>query len=106
MFRKAAVAALVGMALTLSFAGPSSAGVQGKELTCHTYVGGGGSYGVADCRNNTNRAIAFRVKVVCGWMADQTGDWITLNPGDHVTSSARCDGPLSTGVGSVDWEEG
>ncbi|GLX47160.1 hypothetical protein Shyhy01_01100 [Streptomyces hygroscopicus subsp. hygroscopicus] len=106
MIRKAAAATLVGMALLLSFAGPSTAGAQGKELTCNTGVANEGTYGFAHCVNHTNRAVAFRAKVVCGWEADHNGDWVTLNPGQEGWSGAWCNGPIGTGVGSVDWEEG
>ncbi|MDQ1040849.1 hypothetical protein QFZ75_007265 [Streptomyces sp. V3I8] len=106
MIRRAAVAALAGTALMLPFAGTSSAAAQGKELNCRTQVTDNGHYGRADCRNDTSRAIAFRAIVVCGQSFDNTGAWVTLNPGQSGWSGAPCNAPVGTGVGSVDWEEG
>ncbi|MFG2892822.1 hypothetical protein [Streptomyces sp. NPDC048248] len=74
----------------------------GGALSCTTRSDG--RTGTADCTNNTNRTIAFRATVVCGWWPDQTGPWKTLNPGARDTSAATCSG--GTGVGSVDWQEG
>ncbi|UNO43539.1 hypothetical protein [Streptomyces sp. MST-110588] len=96
---------MLGGAAALTAAAPAvAAGPTGaaNELSCTTHSDG--RTGTADCANNTNRTIAFRVTVVCGWWPDQVGPWKTLNPGDHDSSAATCSG--GTGVGSVNWEEG
>ncbi|MGA5194069.1 hypothetical protein [Streptomyces exfoliatus] len=73
-----------------------------NDLNCRTWVDG--YQGFADCTNNTNRAIAFRVTIVCGWWPDEVGQWITLNTGQRGTSSGECGG--GTGAGSASWQEG
>ena len=102
MIRKAVVTALAVVALSLPLAGMSFAAPLAKELSCRTWVQGEGKEGVAECVNRTNRAIAFRAFVVCGLQVDQVGPWVTLNPGEKGSSSARC----VHGAGSVDWQEG
>ena len=72
-------------------------------LNCTTSTGADGHNATADCTNNTNQTVAFRVTAVCGWAPDAVGPWVTLNPGARNTSTAQCGG---TGVGSASWEEG
>ncbi|MPY61152.1 hypothetical protein [Streptomyces spongiae] len=106
----AAGAATSAATLSLIAMAPGATAAQGSPdavanaLTCTTFTPNGRK-GVADCTNNTNRTIAFRVTVVCGRAMDQVGPWRTLNPGARDTSSINCPF-LSTGVGSVNWQEG
>ncbi|MCJ1681523.1 hypothetical protein MTF65_30040 [Streptomyces sp. APSN-46.1] len=72
------------------------------DLNCRTWVDG--YKGFADCTNNTNRAIAFRATIVCGWWPDAVGQWITLNAGQRGTSEGECGG--GSGAGSASWQEG
>lgn len=82
----------------------SGAGVGTQNiLTCSTEVQG--KIGGADCTNNTTQVVAFRAVVVCGTAPDQTGPWVTLNPGQSGHSNSQCPA-FSSGVGSVSWEEG
>ncbi|CAL9340703.1 hypothetical protein [Streptomyces sp. enrichment culture] len=107
-FRKTVAALAAGAAVTMlpvlgaSSAQAAPAPVQ-NALSCATSVSG--KVGRADCTNNTNRAIAFRVKVVCGMAPDVSGNWVTLNPGARGSSSATC-AWFSTGAGSASWQEG
>ncbi|MFG2207623.1 hypothetical protein [Streptomyces sp. NPDC048638] len=96
---------MIGGAVVLTAAAPASATATARitnDLSCTTTTDG--RTGTADCTNHTNRTIAFRATVVCGWWPDQTGPWKTLNPGARDTSAATCSG--GTGVGSVNWQEG
>ncbi|WP_246113689.1 hypothetical protein [Streptomyces montanus] len=99
----AAALSMVAMApsATAAEASPDAAA---NVLDCTTYTPDGRT-GTANCTNNTNRTIAFRSTVVCGMGLDATGAWLTLPPGTWGTSSGICP-ELSTGVGSVNWEEG
>ncbi|TLS44805.1 hypothetical protein FE633_18415 [Streptomyces montanus] len=73
-----------------------------QELTGLTSAEG--LTGTVGCRNNTNRTIAFRAVVTCGWSRNEYGEWKTLTPGATDTSKATC-AYWSSGVGSVTWEE-
>ncbi|MFH8573143.1 hypothetical protein [Streptomyces sp. NPDC017993] len=102
---------MLGSAAALAAAAPASAAPAAPAATVARLAGdlscttrSDGRTGTADCTNNTNRTIAFRATVVCGWWPDQTGPWKTLNPGARDTSAATCSG--GTGVGSVNWQEG
>ncbi|MFF1507979.1 hypothetical protein [Streptomyces sp. NPDC058326] len=102
------LAALVGAAL-LSAGAPATAHTTeaapraaANALNCQTWVNG--YQGFADCTNNTNRAIAFRVSIVCGWWPDTYGQWVTLNSGQRGTSAGECGG--GSGAGSASWVEG
>ncbi|MPY61153.1 hypothetical protein [Streptomyces spongiae] len=104
----AAGVAASGAALFVITTAPSAGAAQAspgaaQELTCLT--SSENLTGTVGCRNNTNRAIAFRAVVTCGWAKDEYGEWKTVNPGATDTSKATC-APWSTGVGSVNWEEG
>lgn len=72
-------------------------------LDCKTFAEG--RKGWTECHNNTNRTIAFRALVVCGMGLDGKSDWLTLNPRQFGTMGFQC-GESSTGVGSINWEEG
>ncbi|TYB62251.1 hypothetical protein FXF51_26440 [Nonomuraea sp. PA05] len=97
-------AAAAGLALPASAAAPdaAAAAVARNSLNCRTWVDG--YKGFAECTNNTNRAIAFRVTIVCGLWPDTAGRWITLNQGQRGTSEGECGG--GSGAGSANWQEG
>ncbi|MGI5350415.1 hypothetical protein ACQEU8_19885 [Streptomyces sp. CA-250714] len=100
----AGAATVVPLAGTASAAdAPRSSAAAQKVLECSTAVDG--QTGAAYCENHTQRAVAFRATVVCGWAPDVAGKWVTLNPGQEGWSRATC-APTSSGAGSADWDEG
>ncbi|NSC23206.1 hypothetical protein FM076_19435 [Streptomyces albus subsp. chlorinus] len=106
MKRVGAAILLAGAATVAPLAGTAAAadGPRAQNvLNCRTEAIG--KQGWAHCTNNTDQAVAFRVTVVCGVGFDGSGEWVTLNPGASGSSGFEC-GELSTGAGSVSWEEG
>ncbi|RAJ66672.1 hypothetical protein K378_02844 [Streptomyces sp. Amel2xB2] len=101
--------AILGAIAALPLAGASTAhaadgGPTPKNaLACTTRAEGRDAF--VDCTNPTNVTIAFRAVVVCGTGLDGKSDWITVNPGEKGWVQYRC-GESSTGVGSINWEEG
>ncbi|MFF9480874.1 hypothetical protein [Streptomyces sp. NPDC014733] len=109
LFKKAAAAVAVtaGLLSASAAATPAVAATAGgvhtaNVLNCTTYTEGS-HLAIADCTNNTNQRVAFRVTAVCGWAPDGKGNWVSLDPGQRGKSGFPCGG---TGVGSASWEEG
>lgn len=95
----------LGAALTLAAVAqlaPAEAVVKrppGGGESCTYSVSADGFGATAVCKNNNNHPIEFRAVIVCGWTWDETGPWVTLQPGKRKVSSGSCSG--GSGVGGV-----
>lgn len=94
---------LAGLALVaaadLALAQPAAA--EPNVLQCSTRIDHANNIGYGTCHNPGKTLHAFSIQVVCGMSVDRYSNYVYVSPGQTMTASAQCRGPLLTGVGGV-----